>query len=100
MDRDVFEAGLTSEGFEIVSVTMPPERVNPEHVHPFDARLLVIDGAMTIAREDAPTQTYRVGETFEMPCGTRHSETAGANGATYVAGRRVPANRGRCGLPP
>jgi quercetin dioxygenase-like cupin family protein len=93
MDRATFESSLTHEGFEIVSVTMKPDGVNPEHVHPFDARLLVVDGAMTIRREGAPIQTYQTGETFEMPSGCRHSETAGASGATYVAGRRAPANR-------
>jgi quercetin dioxygenase-like cupin family protein len=93
MDRSTFEASLTRDGFEIVSVTMKPEAINPPHVHPFDARLLVVDGAMTIDREGAPTRTYLMGETFEMPSGCRHSETAGASGATYVAGRRVPVNR-------
>jgi quercetin dioxygenase-like cupin family protein len=91
MDRATFEASLTRDGFEIVSVTMQPDAINPQHVHTFDARLLVVDGAMTIDREGAPTRTYRTGETFEMPSGTRHSETAGASGATYVAGRRAPA---------
>jgi quercetin dioxygenase-like cupin family protein len=91
MDRATFEASLTSDGFEIVSVTMKPEAINPTHVHAFDARLLVVDGAMTIDLEGAPTRTYQTCETFEMPSGTRHSETAGASGATYVAGRRAPA---------
>ena len=91
MDRATFEASLTHDGFEIVSRTMAPSAVNPEHAHEFDARLLVVDGAMTIARDGAPTRTYQVGETFEMPAGCRHSETAGAAGVTYVAGRRAPA---------
>ena len=93
MDRATFEAALTRDGFEIVSVAMKPGAINPEHVHPFDARLLVVEGAMTIDREDSGQRTYAAGETFEMPVGTRHSETAGPAGATYVAGRRVPAAR-------
>jgi quercetin dioxygenase-like cupin family protein len=91
MDRTAFEAALTSEGFEIVTNTMAPNKVNPEHAHSFDARLLVVDGAMTIIRDGAPTRTYHVGETFEMAAGCRHSESAGEAGATYVAGRRAPA---------
>ncbi len=94
MDRAAFEAALTRDGFEIVSITMKPDAINPEHVHPFDARLLVLDGAMTIVRDDgAPTHVYQAGETFEMPSGCRHSETAGASGATYVAGRRTPIRK-------
>ena len=91
MDRTTFEAELTRDGYAVVSVAMQPNATNPEHVHPFDARLLVIEGAMTIVRDGAPTRTYAAGETFEMPVGTKHSETAGAVGAAYVAGRRVPA---------
>jgi quercetin dioxygenase-like cupin family protein len=91
MDREAFEAALGRDGYEIRAVTMQPGAVNPTHVHPFDARLLVVDGAMTITRDGAPTQTYRIGETFEMPNGCHHSETAGPAGATYVAGRRMPA---------
>lgn len=94
MDRATFEATLTREGFEIVTNIMKPDMVNPEHAHSFDARLLVVDGTMTIIRDGAPTRTYQVGETFEMPAGCRHSETAGAAGATYVAGRRAPAAAG------
>jgi quercetin dioxygenase-like cupin family protein len=93
MERATFEAALIREGFEIVTNTMKPGTINAEHAHGFDARLLVVDGAMTIVRNGAPTQTYHVGETFEMPAGCRHSETAGDAGATYVAGRRTPANR-------
>jgi quercetin dioxygenase-like cupin family protein len=92
MDRATFEAALTRDGFEVVSVTMKPEAINPTHAHAFDARLLVVEGAMTIDREGAPVRTYQMGETFEMPAGTRHSEAAGVAGATYVAGRRHPAS--------
>jgi quercetin dioxygenase-like cupin family protein len=93
MDRATFEAALTRDGFEIISRTMEPDAVNPEHAHDFEARLMVVDGAMTIVREGAPTRTYQVGETFEMPLGCRHSETAGSAGTTYIAGRRWPAKQ-------
>jgi len=89
MDRMTFEAELTRDGFTIVSIAMKPDAVNPEHEHPFDARLLVIEGAITIDRQGAPARTYQAGEHFEMPAGCRHSETAGPSGAAYVAGRRA-----------
>ena len=93
MDRTTFEAALTREGFEIVSISMQPDAVNSQHVHPFDARVLVVDGAMTVDREDTGARTFQTGEFFELHAGCRHSETAGGAGATYVAGRRVPAHR-------
>lgn len=90
MDRSTFEAELTRDGYKVVSAAMKPNAVNPELLHPFDARLLVTEGAMTIVREDAPTRTYQAGETFEMPLRTKHFETAGEAGAAYVVGRRTP----------
>jgi quercetin dioxygenase-like cupin family protein len=93
MDRTTFEASLTRDGFEIVSISMKPDAVNPEHVHPFDARVMVVEGAMTVDREDTGARTFQPGESFELHAGCRHSETAGAAGASYVAGRRLPANR-------
>jgi quercetin dioxygenase-like cupin family protein len=93
MDRTTFEAALTRDGFEIVSISMKPDAVNPEHVHPFDARVMVVEGAMTVDREDTGARTFQPGESFELRAGCRHSETAGTAGASYVAGRRLPANR-------
>ena len=90
MDRAAFEAALQHDGFAPVTVTMKPNAVNPSHAHDFEARLMVVDGAMTVAREGEPARTYHAGDTFEMRLGCRHSETAGAAGATYVAGRRFP----------
>jgi quercetin dioxygenase-like cupin family protein len=93
MERTAFETELTRDGYEIVSITMQPDAVNPQHVHPFDARVMVVGGAMTVDREDTGARTFLVGEWFELQAGCRHSEAAGNAGATYVAGRRLPANR-------
>ena len=88
MDRTIFENGLREQGYgEVVDRRMQPREVNPAHAHEFDARLLVLEGAMTIAAEGGE-HTYRAGEIFEMPAGRRHSEIAGADGARYIAGRR------------
>jgi quercetin dioxygenase-like cupin family protein len=89
MDRTAFEAALQREGRRIVTVTMQPNQVNPEHAHDFEARLLVVDGEMTVDYGDR-RQTYATGETFTMQLGRRHAELAGPAGATYVAGRLRP----------
>jgi quercetin dioxygenase-like cupin family protein len=88
MDRTAFETKLREEGYgEVVDRRMQPREVNRTHAHEFDARLLVLEGAMTIALESGE-RTYRTGDIFEMPAGRRHSETAGPDGARYIAGRR------------
>jgi quercetin dioxygenase-like cupin family protein len=89
MDRTTFEAELHRDGYQVAVNTMQPGAINPEHQHDFDARLLVVDGEMTIVVGDERS-TYNVGDTFSMTHGCRHSEQAGPAGATYVAGRRKP----------
>ncbi len=89
MDRTAFEAALQRDGFEVVARTMEPNTTNPEHAHDFDARVLVVAGEMTLAR-DGTNRAYRPGETFEITHGHRHAEIAGPEGASYIAGRRIP----------
>jgi len=89
MNRTAFEAELLRDGYQVVVNTMQPGAINPEHAHDFDARLLVVAGEMTTVIGDQ-RNTYKVGDTFAMTNGCRHSEHAGPEGATYVAGRRKP----------
>lgn len=89
MDRTAFEAELQRDGYELVVNTMQPGATNPEHQHDFDARVMVVAGEMAVVIGEQ-RNTYRVGDTFSMTNGCRHSEHAGPAGATYVAGRRKP----------
>ena len=88
MDRAEFETELRAQGYgEIVDRRMEANAVNPEHAHEFDARLLVLEGEITIACEDEE-RTYRTGDTFAMAAGRRHAEHSGPEGVRYLAGRR------------
>src|ERR1700730_6367258 len=90
MERTIFETELREQGYaEVVDRRMEAGAVNPEHAHEFDARLLVLEGAMTITSE-GNQRTYRAGDTFAMTAGCRHSERSGPEGARYLAGRRYP----------
>jgi quercetin dioxygenase-like cupin family protein len=91
MDQAAFETELREQGYaEIVDRRMEANALNPEHAHEFDARLLVLEGAMTIT-VDGTERIYRTGETFTMSAGCRHSERGGPEGVRYLAGRRYPA---------
>ena len=93
MERTAFETELRKQGYaEVVDRRMEADAFNPEHAHEFDARLLIIEGAMTITAEGTE-RTYRAGDTFTMSAGSRHSERSGPEGARYLAGRRYPAAR-------
>jgi quercetin dioxygenase-like cupin family protein len=86
MDRAAFQAGLARDGYQAAERSMAANVVHEEHAHGFDARLLILQGEMTIVC-GAERHTYRAGETFDMPAGRRHSEHVGPEGVTYVAGR-------------
>lgn len=90
MDRTAFEAELRRENRQIVTVTMHPGQVNPTHVHDFEARVMVIAGSMTVDYGDHST-TCHEGDTLTVQPGRSHAELAGPAGATYVAGRLMPA---------
>jgi uncharacterized cupin superfamily protein len=95
MNRAEFEAALGAQGYrEIVDRRMEGGAFNPEHAHEFEARLLVLEGEMTIFCE-GEERTYRAGDTFAMKAGSRHTERSGPEGARYLAGRRYPPEKGR-----
>lgn len=91
MERKLFEQELGREGYEISESGMQPGPRSQElHTHEFDARILVLDGEITITREDGPT-IYKPGDSYSVPAGTRHNESVGADGAKYVVGKRTPS---------
>jgi quercetin dioxygenase-like cupin family protein len=90
MDQVRFESELRAQGYEVVDRRMEANTLNPEHSHEFDARLLVLEGAMTITAE-GQERTYLAGDTFAMTAGCRHTEQCGPEGVRYLAGRRHPA---------
>jgi quercetin dioxygenase-like cupin family protein len=91
MSRAEFEIELHDQGYaEVVDRRMEANTVNPEHAHEFDARLLVLEGEMTITR-DGHEHTYRASDTFAISAGRRHAERCGPEGARYLAGRRYRA---------
>ncbi|HEY1261468.1 MAG TPA: cupin domain-containing protein [Stellaceae bacterium] len=90
MDRTGFEAGLRADGYlEVMDRRMDANAVNLEHAHEFDARLLVLEGEMTLDC-GGEAHTYRAGDTFAITAGRRHAEHAGTAGVRYLAGRRYP----------
>ena len=88
MNTHEFEAQLKSQGYQVIaSVEQPPGYAMGEHTHPFDACALITAGDFTIT-VDGQARHYAVGDTFRLPAGTSHTESAGPQGVKYVAGRR------------
>ena len=90
MNQTDFESTLRAEGYqETREGAMAADRVNPEHTHDFDARVLVLDGEIAIACGGVE-RTYRSGDMFAMAAGTPHAERCGPNGVRYFVGCRHP----------
>ena len=95
MTRAEFEADLRREGYEIREGEFQPNHHRGVHAHDFDARVLVLDGSVTLVFGTGPV-TYGPGDSCAVPAGTMHEEHTGEVGARYVSGRRAasPARLG------
>lgn len=88
MEASAFEAKLKAEGYpEIRTNGFDPNRVNPEHTHPFDAHAIILEGEITIGVRGG-AKKYAVGEVFDIKAGTPHVEYIGPQGVRYMVGRR------------
>jgi quercetin dioxygenase-like cupin family protein len=91
MNVDQFRTKLREDGYlDIEQRTIAPNVFNAAHSHTFDVRALVLEGSATITCDGAP-RTFRKGDTFELPAGQQHTEAYGADGYTFLVGRRHPA---------
>src|SRR5215475_4648560 len=90
MNRAEFEASLRQEGYEVREGEIEPHRHLGAHAHEFDARILVLDGSITLVF-GAERVTYRPGDSCSVPAGTMHEEHTEADGVRYVSGRRAVA---------
>lgn len=87
MDRAAFEAELIKDGFSVSEGQMSEAEPKPLHTHDFEARAMVLEGAITLRTGDTE-QTYSVGDIYGLAAGTMHTEVVGPSGVRYVAGKR------------
>jgi quercetin dioxygenase-like cupin family protein len=69
MTRAEFEAELLREGYEIREGEIKPNEHREAHAHAYDARVLVLDGAITLVF-GSDRITYRPGDSCSVPAGT------------------------------
>ena len=87
MTRAEFEAELLREGYELREGDIKPNVHRDAHAHEFDARVLVLDGSITLVF-GTERVTYRPGDSCSIPAGTMHEEHTEADGVRYLSGRR------------
>jgi mannose-6-phosphate isomerase-like protein (cupin superfamily) len=92
MTRAEFEAGLARDGFELREGEIKPNIHREAHAHEFDARVLVLDGSITLVF-GTDRVTYGPGDWCNVPAGTMHEEHTDGAGVRYVSGRRAVVAR-------
>ena len=87
MTRVEFEAELVRDGYEVREGEINPNVHREAHAHEFDARVMVLDGSITLVF-GTDRVTYGPGDSCSVPAGTMHEEHTEAAGVRYVSGRR------------
>ena len=88
MNQQEFHDMLTREGFrEVVTVEREANGFLEVHTHPFEAKALIIDGALRL-RVGEQEQAYGVGDIFHLAANESHAEWYGPNGVRYLVGRK------------
>jgi quercetin dioxygenase-like cupin family protein len=87
MNRAEFEADLRREGYEVREGGIDPNTHRQAHAHDFDARVMVLEGSITLVFGDKRC-VYAPGDSCSVPAGTMHEEHTEAEGVRYVSGRR------------
>ena len=90
MDTREFEAQLRRDGYlDIKTKTLEPAIATRPHSHPFDTRLLVLEGDVTITC-GAQQRLYRPGDVLEVARGVEHFEQYRSARFGFVVGLRHP----------
>src|SRR4029453_1934079 len=76
MTRAEFETELRREGYEIREGEFKPDHHKAAHAHDFDARVLVLDGSVTMVFGKDQV-TFGPGDACTVPAGTMHEEHTG-----------------------
>ena len=90
MTRAEFEAELARDGYEVREGEIKPDVHRDAHAHEFDARVLVLDGSITLVF-GKDRVTYGPGDSCSVPAETMHEEHTDGAGVRYVSGRRSVA---------
>ena len=92
IDPEDFQDFCVADGYDAPSDKMYPPNDRPDlHTHPFDARVLIVEGTLVMAMTDHEL-VLGPGDVCDVPAGTPHSEQTVSTGAKgLLAVRRTVA---------
>lgn len=89
MNEDRFRSELEDSGFECSHFEIEPNRQRKDHSHPWHARLLVLEGELTMVTADGE-ESIGAGATCAMAAHRLHAEITGPTGARGLIGKKAP----------
>ncbi len=89
MDEQQFRSDLAANGYECSEFSMQANTYNPDHTHPWHARLFIQEGELTLTTPDGE-HTYRPGDSCELAEETVHSERVGQGDMRGLLGTKRP----------
>ncbi|MBU3723916.1 MAG: cupin [Burkholderiaceae bacterium] len=88
MQQQEFLASIRQNGFaDPVELIREANGFLDTHEHPFEARVLVIDGQIEIGSKQS-SRVYQAGETFHLEKNEPHWERYGPQGVRYLSARK------------
>ena len=88
MDRIEFKEKMERDGFTVSEKSMAAGTVNQDHTHPFDARLFVLNGHITVGQR-GKKRVFGPGDICSVDADVEHSEKVGSlMDVTYLAALR------------
>jgi quercetin dioxygenase-like cupin family protein len=88
MDRDEFIEMLAREGFTRTElVEREANGFVDEHAHSFEAKALILEGELMIGG-GGKEKRYKAGDVFHLKLNETHWERYGAEGVSYLVGRK------------
>ena len=91
MTRAEFETELRRDGHEVREGEIEPNVHRAAHAHEFDARVMVLDGSITLVFGQDRVK-YGPGDSCTVSAGTMHEEHTAADGVRYGSGRRATSS--------
>ena len=89
MEEQQFRTGLAADEYECKEFGVEANTYNPDHTHPWNARLFIQEGELTLATPDGE-HTYGPGDSCALEAETVHSERVGPNGVRGLLGTKKP----------
>ncbi len=89
MEEQQFRSDLAANEYECKEFSLPANTYNPDHTHPWHARLFIQEGELTLITPEGE-HTYHSGDSCELEAETIHSERVGRGEMRGLLGTKQP----------